>query len=98
MGEFLPVVPVALGTTVLDRDNRVGVAQPGIEIDQFLAADLFAGALLESVSAVPVVELATRDIEREKDFLAQFVPRALGSLLHAFEGVIGTRQRRREAA
>jgi len=53
----LPVFPITFGAAVFDADDGVFGAEFDVEIDEFFATDGFAGALLEGVGAVLVVEL-----------------------------------------
>ena len=98
VGELLPVVPVAFGAAVFDADDRVLAAELDVEVDQLVAGDGLAGALLEGVGAVAVVELGGGDIEREEDLLARLVAGVLDGLEDGLDGVLGAVELRREPA
>ena len=71
LGQQLPAVPVVLGHAVLDRDDRVGVDEPGEVVGVLLRRALLALAG-HVVDAVPEV-LGRGAVEREEDVLAGLV-------------------------
>ena len=73
-------------------------AELDVEVDQLVAGDGLAGALLEGVGAVAVVELGRGDVEREEDLLARLVAGVLDGLQDGFERGLGALELRREAA
>ena len=88
VGERFPVLPIALGAAVLDADDRVLGHELGVEFHQFVAGDGLAGALLEGVGAVAVVELGGGDVQGEEDLLAGLVAGVFDGLQDGFDGVL----------
>src|ERR1051325_4845903 len=57
VGEQFPSRPVAFGAAVFDGDDGIIGAEFGVKLHQLLAFQSPAIALLEGVSAIPVVKL-----------------------------------------
>ena len=66
LGQRPPARPVVLGQPVLDRDERIPVGEPGVEVGHRRAVDLPA---LEPVDAVGE-ELGRGRVERDRHLLA----------------------------
>ena len=98
VGELLPVGPIALGAAVFDAHDRIFAAELDVKVDQLIAGDGLAGALLEGVSAVAVVELGRRDIQGEEDLLARLVAGVLDGLEDGLDGRLGALELRGKPA
>ena len=96
--EFLPIRPIALRAAVLDTDDGIPGAECGIEIHQFIAGQLAAGALFKDVVAVARVKFRTGCVEREKDLFARLVAGVSGRLQNRFNRGFGAVEFRRETA
>ena len=96
LGEELPAVPVLLVHAVLDRDDRVAVAERAPVLRQLLAAQ-HAALVLEAIRAV-AVELAGGRVERDRDVLAGLVARRLDARHERLQRLLVRAEVGREAA
>src|SRR5439155_16331311 len=65
-----PPVPIALGQTILDRDDRILPQPLVVQADHLVRGAIGLPGLLERISAAARPQLARRDVERHKDLLA----------------------------
>src|SRR4029434_2717093 len=81
VGEFLPILPVALGTTIFDRDDRILRPQLRVKVHKLVASQFAPRALLKDVN-IPglVIELRAGDIKRQENLLARLVARVFRGL------------------
>ena len=90
----LPSVPVVLGHSVLNGDERIGVDQTGQVVDHLTRTEL---ATLEAVPTLPV-DLGRGDIEGEGNLFANFVSGSIDRLHQQVESGFASRQLGGEAS
>src|SRR5439155_20457464 len=72
--QLFPVVPIILGTTVLDGNNRKPRTKLCIVVNQFFSGFLCAAGLFKNVETLfSVIDFRRSGIERDKDLFAQRV-------------------------
>src|SRR5260370_27226584 len=71
VGQQLPSIPVVFGHAVLDADDRVSADPSLVKVDELQRGErhTFARELVVPVA----VQLAGRDVERERDLVTRFV-------------------------
>src|SRR5262249_48486473 len=88
--QFLPALPIILGATVLDRNDRKPRAKLGVVIDQFFSGFFCTTGFFENVNVLfAVIEFRRSRIECDKDLFAQLVTGLLDSCRNRLKGVFG---------
>src|SRR6266852_7164148 len=95
LGQELPSIPVVFGHAVLDADDRVSADPSLVKVDELQRGERHP---LARELVVPVgVQLAGRDVERERDIVTRFVPGLSNGLDDELQSVFVRRQVRRES-
>ena len=90
-GEHFPAPPIVLGAAVFDADDRIFRNELPIKIDQFLALELLARALLENVFAgIRIIEFGGRDVQGQENLFARFVTGVFDGLQDDLDCGFGT--------
>src|SRR5260370_37487750 len=96
VGEQLPPIPVVFGHAVLDADDRVSADPSLVEVDELQRGErhALAGELVVAVG----VQLAGRDVYRERNLVTSLVSGLSDGLDDELQSVFVRRQGWRESA
>src|SRR5258707_12710906 len=95
VGQQLPSIPVVFGHAVLDADDRVSADPSLVEVDELQRGESHA---LARELVVPVgIQLAGRNVDRERNLVTWFVSGLADGLDDELQGVFVRRQVGRES-